>query len=80
VTATVSLVLLAGHLLGDWVVQTDEQATNKTRSWSALVGHVARYHLIMAALLLVPTLRDGWPASHALDLVILAMLAVALTA
>ena len=65
-TATVFLVLLAGHLLGDWVVQTDEQATNKTRSWSALGGHVARYHLIMAALLLVPTLRDGWPASHAL--------------
>jgi hypothetical protein len=66
VTATVFLVLLAGHLLGDWVVQTDEQATNKTRSWSALGRHVARYHLIMAALLLVPTLRDGWPASHAL--------------
>jgi hypothetical protein len=66
VTATVFLALLAGHLLGDWVVQTDLQAADKTRSWGALAGHVARYHLVMAALLLVPTLRDGWPASHAL--------------
>jgi hypothetical protein len=31
-TATVFLVLLAGHLLGDWVAQTDWQATTKTRS------------------------------------------------
>jgi hypothetical protein len=66
VTATVFLALLASHLLGDWVVQTDEQATTKTRSWGALAGHVARYHLIMAGLLLVPLVRDGWPAWRAL--------------
>lgn len=65
-TATVFLALLASHLLGDWVVQTDEQAANKTCAWSALIGHVARYHLIMGALLLVPVLRDGWPLGHAL--------------
>jgi hypothetical protein len=29
-TATVFLILLAGHLLGDWVTQTDWQAANKT--------------------------------------------------
>ena len=34
-TAIVFLVLLAGHLLGDWVAQNDWQATNKTRSWTA---------------------------------------------
>jgi hypothetical protein len=38
-TATVFLVLLAGHLLGDWVAQTDWQATNKTRSLPALTAH-----------------------------------------
>jgi hypothetical protein len=65
-TATVFLVLLASHLLGDWVVQTDEQATNKTHSWGALVGHVTRYHLIMGGLLLAPVLRDGWPLWRAL--------------
>jgi hypothetical protein len=65
-TATVFLVLLAGHLLGDWVAQTDWQATTKTRSWAALTAHVASYHLLMGLLLLIPILRDGWPAPKAL--------------
>jgi hypothetical protein len=65
-TATVFLALLVSHLLGDWVVQTDEQAANKTHTWGALVGHVARYHLIMGGLLLIPMLRDGWSAWCAL--------------
>jgi hypothetical protein len=41
--ATVFLVLLAGHFLDEWVLQSDWQATNKTRSWAAL-AHVASYH------------------------------------
>jgi Protein of unknown function (DUF3307) len=65
-TATVFLVLLAGHLLGDWVAQTDWQATTKTRSWAALTAHLASYHLLMGLLLLIPILRDGWPAPKAL--------------
>jgi Protein of unknown function (DUF3307) len=65
-TGIVFLVLLAGHLVGDWVVQNDWQATNKTRSWAALTAHVASYHLIMGLLLLLPILRDGWPAGKAL--------------
>jgi Protein of unknown function (DUF3307) len=65
-TATVFLVLLAGHLLGDWVAQTDWQATTKTRSWAALTAHVASYHLLMGLLLLIPILRDGWPTWKAL--------------
>jgi hypothetical protein len=65
-TAIVFLVLLAGHLLGDWVAQNDWQATNKTRSWAALTAHVASYHLLMGLLLLIPILRDGWPAWRAL--------------
>ena len=65
-TATVFLILLAGHVLGDWVAQTDWQATTKTRSWAALTAHVASYHLLMGLLLLIPILRDGWPAGKAL--------------
>jgi Protein of unknown function (DUF3307) len=65
-TATVFLVLLAGHLLGDWIAQADWQATTKTRSWAALAAHVASYHLLMGLLLLIPILRDGWPAPKAL--------------
>ena len=64
--AIVFLGLLGGHLVGDWVAQTDWQATNKTRSWAALAAHVASYHLIMGLLLLIPVLRDGWPAGKAL--------------
>jgi hypothetical protein len=64
--AIVFLVLLAGHLLGDWVAQTDWQATNKTRSWAALAAHVASYHLIVGLLLLIPVRRDGWPVGKAL--------------
>src|SRR5215213_3385898 len=64
--AIVFLVLLAGHLVGDWMVQNDWQAANKTRSWAALTAHVAGYHLVMGLLLLIPVLRDGWPAGKAL--------------
>jgi Protein of unknown function (DUF3307) len=64
--AAAFLVLLAGHLLGDWVVQSDWQARNKTRSWAALTAHVASYHLIVGVLLLIPVLRDDWPAGKAL--------------
>lgn len=37
-TTSVFLVLLAAHLAGDWVAQTDWQATYKTRSWAALAA------------------------------------------
>jgi Protein of unknown function (DUF3307) len=40
-TTTVFLILFTSHLLGDWVAQSDWQATNKTRSWAALAAHVA---------------------------------------
>jgi Protein of unknown function (DUF3307) len=64
--AAAFLVLLAGHLLGDWVVQSDWQANNKTRSWAALTAHVVSYHLIVGVLLLIPVLRHDWPAGKAL--------------
>ena len=63
---TVFLILFTSHLLGDWVAQSDWQATNKTRSWAALAAHVAGYHLVMGLLLLLPVVRDGWPAAKAL--------------
>jgi Protein of unknown function (DUF3307) len=65
-TSTVFLLLLTGHLLGDLVAQGDWQATNKTRCWAALAAHVAGYHLVMGLLLVLPVVRDGWPAGKAL--------------
>jgi Protein of unknown function (DUF3307) len=48
----VFLLVLAGHLLGDFVAQTDWQASNKERSWPADLSHVVTYHVIVAGLLL----------------------------
>ena len=41
-------LLVAGHLIGDWVVQTDWQAANKATSWKANQQHMAGYHLALA--------------------------------
>jgi hypothetical protein len=52
-----TLFLLAGHMLGDWVMQTDWQAANKTTSWRANQAHVYTYHLTLLAALAYPL----WP-------------------
>ncbi|HEY3213325.1 MAG TPA: DUF3307 domain-containing protein [Actinomycetota bacterium] len=54
------LLVLAGHLLGDFVAQTDWQATNKEKSWRADLAHVLTYHVTMAVLV-VPAWHD-WGA------------------
>lgn len=38
-------LLLAAHFIGDWIVQTDWQAANKTTSWRAMSAHVRGYHV-----------------------------------
>lgn len=40
--------ILAGHLIGDWIVQTDYQAMNKTKSWKANQQHMLGYHIVLA--------------------------------
>lgn len=42
-------LVLVGHLVGDWIVQTDWQAANKTTSWKANQQHMIGYHLALAA-------------------------------
>lgn len=54
---TVFETLLVGHVLGDWLLQTEWQAVNKARSWRALLSHVAVYHVV---LLLVLGLKLGF--------------------
>ena len=41
----VFLLVLAGHLIGDFVVQTDRQAANKERSWRADLAPRFGHHL-----------------------------------
>jgi hypothetical protein len=45
-------LLLAGHLVGDFIAQTDRQAMEKTTSWAANQAHCLTYHLTMAAFVL----------------------------
>jgi len=54
------VLVLAGHMLGDFVAQSDWQAANKELSWRADLAHVLTYHLILAALVL-PVWHD-WRA------------------
>lgn len=56
----VFLLVLAGHLLGDFIAQTDRQAANKEWSWRADLSHVLTYHLTMAVLVL-----PAWPGWRA---------------
>ncbi|WP_435113330.1 hypothetical protein [Nocardiopsis synnemataformans] len=70
--AAVAAVLAAAHTAGDFLVQTDRQASLKpcradrdaecteAQSWAALVGHVASYHAVQATALII--------ANHVLDL------------
>lgn len=46
-----SVAVFVGHLIGDWIVQTDWQAANKTRSWKANQQHMLGYHLTLLALI-----------------------------
>jgi hypothetical protein len=56
----VFVLVIAGHLLGDFVAQTDWQASHKESSWRADLAHVLTYHLTLAALVL-PAWHD-WRA------------------
>lgn len=55
-----TLFLLAGHMFGDWVVQTDHQAKNKMTSWRANQAHVFTYHLTLLAALAYPLWGRVW--------------------
>jgi hypothetical protein len=53
--------VLAAHLIGDWIVQTDWQAANKADSWWAMFNHMAGYHLTLGIALLVGDINaTGW--------------------
>lgn len=53
-------LVLAGHVIGDWVVQSDWQAAHKPISWLAMQQHMLSYHLTM--LLLVGPFWHTWYA------------------
>jgi hypothetical protein len=44
--------LFVAHLIGDWILQNDWQAKNKSKSWWALISHVLIYHVLILGVLL----------------------------
>ena len=44
-------LLLLTHLLGDYLLQTEWQALNKSKNWVALWTHVGVYHALMLGVL-----------------------------
>lgn len=62
-------LLIAGHLIGDWIVQTDWQAANKMTSWKANQQHMLGYHLTLAVLAVLAT-----SAANALVIVVVSWL------
>lgn len=51
--------VLVGHLIGDWIAQTDWQAANKTTSWRANQLHMLTYHMVLAPLCVL-SMSAGW--------------------
>ena len=43
--------LLIGHLVGDFLLQTDGMANNKAQSWSWMLRHVGAYLAVMGIVL-----------------------------
>lgn len=43
---------LVAHLIGDYVIQSDWMANNKTKKWSAIIAHVVLYTACFVPLVL----------------------------
>ena len=58
--------LLAAHWLGDFVLQTHWQATNKSKRSDALVCHVASYAAVLIAALVLLSVAAFWAGNSPL--------------
>jgi hypothetical protein len=54
--------LLVGHLVGDFLVQTDSMATHKGKSWSWMLRHVGFYMVVIGIVLIAYALVVPLPA------------------
>ncbi|MGD8625579.1 MAG: DUF3307 domain-containing protein [Anaerolineae bacterium] len=45
--------LLVGHLVGDFLLQTDGMARNKSKSWPWMLRHVGLYMLLVTVVIVV---------------------------
>jgi hypothetical protein len=54
--------LLLGHLVGDFLLQSNSMAQNKVQQWPWLLRHVAVYMAILTTVLTIYALLHGVPA------------------
>ena len=54
--------LLVAHLVGDFMLQTDQMAQNKGRSWQWMLKHVGLYSIPITAVLVVYGWQQRLPA------------------
>ena len=45
--------LLVAHLVGDWLLQTEWQALNKSKNYRALLSHISTYSLVILGVLVM---------------------------
>lgn len=57
---TIPLSLLIAHFIGDFILQNDWMALNKSKSWVALQAHAAMYTMTIAAWMFI----FFWPYSR----------------
>ncbi len=53
--------LLVGHLAGDFLLQTEGMARNKTQSWSWMLKHISLYMAVMTVLIVAYALSHPLP-------------------
>jgi hypothetical protein len=67
--------LLIGHLIGDFLVQSESMATHKETSWSWMLKHVGIYMVVISLVLVAYGVAHHLP----LSLVLIALLVICVT-
>ena len=53
--------LLIGHMIGDFLIQTDDMAKNKPQRWPPLLGHVGLYMVFITPIVIIYALTHSLP-------------------
>ena len=62
---TLAFILIIAHFVGDFLLQSDWMALNKSKRWDALALHVVAYILALYAVLASSALLGAWSNPHA---------------
>jgi len=68
---TIFEALVLAHITGDWLLQTEWQAENKAHSWRALGVHLAIYHALLLAVIVLWFHLTGPPVVWAVTFLVI---------